>query len=1260
MNATAAPATTLFYEALRYQVDVKRKQVLLDIDKQLRKSGRFVALRGTTGGGKSYFLRHQLVPHYESLGRSYPGGTEGPWRVAAFSPQVNPIGTLAAALAMPGVLKEDGDIQPFYREKIEKQLRAGNDGLLRVFRESTESSARPIRLLIVVDQLEDMFKMGDELKRGRNPRYTGLGEYFQPGDDTLFFNLFLKVLSTEIPIYVIFSIGSENLDRINAYQGWPERISMQRYALAQITPEETERELMSFWPATEEEPMPAGMRTLYEEILRDYRAQYAAGKEPAARLNIALKTLYTRGSQLLDRPFAALEAPPDFVTRALADGQHPSDRAAGLRKAFMKDDNRAKWSAYRDDLSAEQTKRWDEEVALFYEHLRWYYQEFGGLAGTPNFLFNNLYARLTDEQKALTRRLVQTITRKDASPDRVAESYSTPFGTLVQVCFRSGEEYPALLQELHVGTQLTDEEEADTIPAEDQLRALIKTFNFTGGIVPDLVRWVDPAGQIGSSEDVFLHDKMIIKLGTSSLIQEWDLLAKWVDEEFAAANIYRKLVQDAKLYFADEVESSLPQSTDNSTGKPAIPRLSLWRDSLAKVTGLFSQLWHGDNDDKNGQQKPNRLLLSEGGVELVGQWYLNTMPNVAWATKYREEEILSDATAADPSPFQEWIKKGEWKAFSLANAFWTQSHNWHQRRRRNEAAQIEQRIKAQRRNTRIFGGLAAVAIACTIAAVVLGLQANNERNNLRLLDFVDSMTKANLIPSDIYRSAEFKTLKEEIEENNKIKTKTQVIDVLAKGNVVDFPPPGANDEYKELSTLALLQLDSLIDGYHLGGDTKLETLTGSILKTSNQAIAANKADTGKNYQYPYLYHLLWEDLGLLKSVSSNQVEDNADDRGVVFTTPSRITSVVSNPQVFDQYATADATGQVLIFHQGDRSFTRVKPIPKIISSLRYSRDGRSLYATTYSGDIFRYNRLRSGATEKSPFGRTDSLKWEKLTIDWGKRGDDLAILNVLNTADPNYLMVIGDTDLTLIRRIRDNFYREAKNFPVGDELASLTVSESNEEGTLFLIGGSNASVLVHFDAKTKKASKIRVVYHPNISVSAIAFQPSTASTSKPGLAEASPAAAPSKIAVGTETGDIWLTDVSAFQATGDQQELLMEMIDQRTESNGIFNYQQSAITGLAFNQAGNQQLISSSFDGTIWVFNLDVVPPVPSNFLDHNSGGDDWDHLRLIATGRSVDNICLVNTDKLIAIENNTIRNWPTNLEKLRSKIEEIAPRDKE
>ena len=92
------------------------------MDELLRRlaAGRFLAVVGTSGSGKSSLVRSGLIPSLHS-GFMVQAGSS--WRVAVFRPGEDPIGHLAAALDDPDVLGPPGELGDTRRVSLEATLR---------------------------------------------------------------------------------------------------------------------------------------------------------------------------------------------------------------------------------------------------------------------------------------------------------------------------------------------------------------------------------------------------------------------------------------------------------------------------------------------------------------------------------------------------------------------------------------------------------------------------------------------------------------------------------------------------------------------------------------------------------------------------------------------------------------------------------------------------------------------------------------------------------------------------------------------------------------------------------------------------------------------------------------------------------------------------------------------------------------------------------------------------------------------------------
>jgi DNA-binding SARP family transcriptional activator len=137
---------------------------------EVERSGRLLAVVGPSGSGKSSVVRAGLLPALRAAGA--PAGR--PAVVATMVPGVAPVRELAAALAAAGLpvdvasipaAERTGDV----RGLVAGALLAGTDG-------ERPSSGRvspsgpgpgPRRLVVVIDQLEELFVRADEMTRRR-------------------------------------------------------------------------------------------------------------------------------------------------------------------------------------------------------------------------------------------------------------------------------------------------------------------------------------------------------------------------------------------------------------------------------------------------------------------------------------------------------------------------------------------------------------------------------------------------------------------------------------------------------------------------------------------------------------------------------------------------------------------------------------------------------------------------------------------------------------------------------------------------------------------------------------------------------------------------------------------------------------------------------------------------------------------------------------------------------------------------------------
>ena len=112
--------------------------------------GRLVLVVGGSGSGKSSLVRAGLLPRVRGGGVA---GSEG-WFVAAMVPGASPFKELAESLRRVAVAESN---------RLAEELAAGEEGIDRVLRRVVPEGGE---LLLVVDQLEELFTLADDEQRG--------------------------------------------------------------------------------------------------------------------------------------------------------------------------------------------------------------------------------------------------------------------------------------------------------------------------------------------------------------------------------------------------------------------------------------------------------------------------------------------------------------------------------------------------------------------------------------------------------------------------------------------------------------------------------------------------------------------------------------------------------------------------------------------------------------------------------------------------------------------------------------------------------------------------------------------------------------------------------------------------------------------------------------------------------------------------------------------------------------------------------------
>lgn len=191
--------------------------------------GRFLAVIGTSGSGKSSLVNCGLVP---ALHRGLMAGAGDSWRVAKMRPEIDPIGNLAEALCRDHVLFDDfRQSGPPLHRIVETNLRMSKLGLVDVVEQARLDS--DTNLLLVVDQFEELFRYSNLVAAGEPS-----GSKTSP-DAIAFVNLLLQAIAqTDQPIYVVLTMRSDFLGDCAKFQGLPEAMNASQFLVPRLTRDE--------------------------------------------------------------------------------------------------------------------------------------------------------------------------------------------------------------------------------------------------------------------------------------------------------------------------------------------------------------------------------------------------------------------------------------------------------------------------------------------------------------------------------------------------------------------------------------------------------------------------------------------------------------------------------------------------------------------------------------------------------------------------------------------------------------------------------------------------------------------------------------------------------------------------------------------------------------------------------------------------------------------------------------------------------------
>jgi tetratricopeptide (TPR) repeat protein/energy-coupling factor transporter ATP-binding protein EcfA2 len=198
-----------------------REKEIDDLLRRLR-AGRFLAIIGTSGCGKSSLVRSGLIP---SLGGGAMSDTSSDWKIALMRPGEDPLRHLAHALNAPEALGPR-EKDPHNAVLLEATLRRGTRGLVEVVRQARiEKGANA---LVVVDQFEELFRFK------RNTQVENARD-----ESAAFVKILLEAAGQrDFPIYVVLTMRSDFIGDCMEFTGLPEAVNDGLYLVPRMSRDE--------------------------------------------------------------------------------------------------------------------------------------------------------------------------------------------------------------------------------------------------------------------------------------------------------------------------------------------------------------------------------------------------------------------------------------------------------------------------------------------------------------------------------------------------------------------------------------------------------------------------------------------------------------------------------------------------------------------------------------------------------------------------------------------------------------------------------------------------------------------------------------------------------------------------------------------------------------------------------------------------------------------------------------------------------------
>lgn len=197
-----------------------REEHVLDVLQKLEQN-HFVAVVGTSGTGKSSLIKAGVLP---SITKGIGTKQRVDWTVVSTNPGSAPLENMVDALSKAPALNKDRD--PNFANRLTATMANNSLGLVQAMRPLIGDGKR---LLLLVDQFEEVFRFSDEQSEKRR-------EY-----DEFVKLLIDTVRQKDVPVYVILTLRSDFLGDCVSFEGLPEAINDGHYLVPRMNQAQLKR-----------------------------------------------------------------------------------------------------------------------------------------------------------------------------------------------------------------------------------------------------------------------------------------------------------------------------------------------------------------------------------------------------------------------------------------------------------------------------------------------------------------------------------------------------------------------------------------------------------------------------------------------------------------------------------------------------------------------------------------------------------------------------------------------------------------------------------------------------------------------------------------------------------------------------------------------------------------------------------------------------------------------------------------------------------